>query len=164
MFKKSVLILSLLSTPVMAGEWKLNIPVAAKHFGNRHDGGKWNEQYLDDLAVGASFSANNGVGVSVNTSINSYGANRSVYVTADYLPEIYAGKYANVNLGGHVGFATGYKELSNSGFIPFVGASAEVEFGALSFMATVTPSYKEAPSALIGMIRLDATELVNDIF
>jgi len=154
MFKKLLAITFLALTPAVADEIKVNMPFAAHHFGDRHDGGKWNEYFLDDGAIGISYIADNGLGASVNTSINSYGKNRSIYVTADYMPEIWSnGDLFAVNAGGHIGFATNYKELSGSGMIPFVGASIEGEVGNFSLMATLTPSYKDAPSAVIFMAR-----------
>lgn len=163
MYKIIATLMMLLSAfSVQASEVKVNLPISAHHMSDRDDGGKWNESFIDDLAFGVSYKHQNGFGLSVTQSINSYGENRSVYSTIDYMPTIYSDSdIFKVNVGGHVGFATGYDELSRSGVIPLVGASTELEIGNVSFMGTVLPSYKSAPVTFIGMARIKLHEWNN---
>lgn len=152
MFKKNILlfILCILTASALkAGEIKFNLPIAAHHTASRDDGGKWNEFFLDDAALGASYKHDTNLGFSVNQSKNSYDDNRSVYVTLDYLPTVYQKGIFKINTGGHVGFATGYDKLSKSGIIPFLGFGLEAEVANVSFETIVTPPYKTAPLTLI---------------
>jgi hypothetical protein len=162
MFKKTLLVSIAMLTQVTAlhaTELKVNVPIAAHHTSDRHDGGDWNEFFLDDPAFGVSIKNDDDIGFSLNYAHrNSYGSNSSIYATVDYQPTVYEGGFFNVNLGIHGGLATGYKEINNSGVIPFLGASTEIELGNFSVMGVVTPPYKDAPVTLIGMARFKAYE------
>lgn len=161
MFKKLTTLLCLMFAAQIshATELKINVPIAAHHTSDRHDGGDWNEFFLDDPAFGVSIKNDDAIGFSVNYAHrNSYGSNSSFYTTLDYQPTVYNGDFFKVNLGVHGGFATGYKELTGSGVIPFIGASSEIELGNFSLMGLVTPPYKDAPTTFIGLARFKAYE------
>ena len=94
MFKfTTTLLFTILSvTSVYANQVKFNLPIAAYHTSDRHDGGNWNEFFLDDPAFGLSVKNDDDIGISLNYAHkNSYGDNSSFYATADYQPTVYDG-------------------------------------------------------------------------
>jgi hypothetical protein len=133
----------------------LNVPTAAHHFGTRHDdpNKRFNEFFLDDGALGFSYMHERGFGASINQSINSYGVHRSFYVTADFITDLYHSGKHFINGGAMLGFATGYKELTRSGTIPFVGVIGEYGYGRYSILLSQTPSYEKAPPVAIVTLR-----------